>query len=230
MQPTVRVMDRAKREIIRLMVRIWVIGIALGFATCAPIGPTNIAMIQRGLRRGFGTAWWFGTGAVAGDMALFTLVYLGVAPFLLEIVWLKLALWTAGAAYLAYLGVDSIRGELNLESTDEMAAESLPRTFVSGFGVNILNPSALASWLVVGGSALSVAFSGGYAGNAWLLITSVAVGCLLFVAVLAAALKFGRRLVQGWLLRAINVGAGLVILGFAAWFGAEAVRLAIASL
>ena len=211
-----------------LVLRILLIGIVLGFATCAPIGPTNIALMQRGLRCGFGAAWWFGAGAVVADMLLFTLVYLGAAPFLLEIAWLKLALWTAGAGYLAYLGVGSIRSELNLEDTDNTAVESLPRTFASGFGVNILNPSALASWLVVGGSALGATFDPGYAGSAWLLIAAVAVGCLLFVAALATVLKFGRQFIQGRVLRAINVGAGLVILGFAAWFAIEAVRLAIA--
>jgi threonine/homoserine/homoserine lactone efflux protein len=157
-----------------LVLRILLIGIVLGFATCAPIGPTNIALMQRGLRCGFGAAWWFGAGAVAADMLLFILVYLGAAPFLLEIAWLKLALWTAGAGYLAYLGVGSIRSELNLEDTDNTAVESLPRTFASGFGVNILNPSALASWLVVGGSALGATFNHSYAGSAWLLIAAVA--------------------------------------------------------
>lgn len=212
------------------MLRILIIGIILGFATCAPIGPTNLAMVQRGLRLGFGAAWWFGAGAVAGDVLLFTLVYLGLAPFLLEMAWLKLALWVAGACYLAYLGLASIRGELKPGGGGEIAGESPPRTFVAGFGVNLLNPSALASWLVVGGSVLGMAFAGGYGGSAWLLIGAVALGCLLFVAALAATLKFGRRFVGGWLLRAVNVGAGLVILGFAAWFGVAAVRLGVAML
>src|SRR5688500_18253139 len=52
------------------------IGLGIGIAVAAPMGPVNIMVIHRGVRHGFMSAFVAGLGAVAGDT-----LYAGIAAF-----------------------------------------------------------------------------------------------------------------------------------------------------
>jgi threonine/homoserine/homoserine lactone efflux protein len=56
-----------------------------------------------------------------------------------------------------------------------------------------------------------------------LYIVSLATGCLLWCAGLAAALHFGRQVARGRALRVVSVLAGLALIGFGIDFAVKAI-------
>ena len=94
-------------------------GYVLGVLVSLPIGPVTIALMRRALADGFWSAVAFGGGSASADLLYVSLVYFGVAPFLAEVLWLRVGLWALGGLWLAWLGVDAIRGALRPPQTAE---------------------------------------------------------------------------------------------------------------
>ncbi|HEV8121390.1 MAG TPA: LysE family transporter, partial [Candidatus Polarisedimenticolia bacterium] len=86
-------------------------GIALGLSIAAPIGPVNVAMIQRGLQQGFGGAFLLGVGSTAADLIYILLAYAGADP-LAHLSWARLLLFLAGAVVMGWLGFGALQAAL----------------------------------------------------------------------------------------------------------------------
>ena len=124
-------------------------GVLLGLSIAAPIGPVNIAMIQRGLREGFRGAFLLGLGSTLADLIYILLAYAGADP-LSHLVWARVVLFAAGALVMGWLGYGAIRGALGDGGTPgpDRAASAVTRSaFASGFGITIVNPMTIAFWL-----------------------------------------------------------------------------------
>jgi threonine/homoserine/homoserine lactone efflux protein len=201
-------------------------GIVLGLSIAAPLGPVNIAMIQRGLREGFAGAFVLGLGSTVADLIYILLAYAGADP-LSHHVSFRVTLFGAGALVMGWLGYGAVRAGVRASGQDDGGATTAVRrsAFVSGFCITIVNPMTIAFWLGILSASLAARGRGTVAGEL-LYVASLATGCLVWCAGLAVALHFGRQLARGPVLRVVSVMAGLALFGF----GVEFARKALAEI
>jgi threonine/homoserine/homoserine lactone efflux protein len=195
-------------------------GVALGVAIAAPLGPVNVAMIDRGLRQGFRAAFLLGLGSTVADLAYILVAYAGADP-LSRHAWARILLFGAGAVVLLWLGSGAIGAALR-PRLDEPSAAPGRGPFTAGALITLLNPMSIALWLGLLGAELAGRPRAG-AVTEIAYVAALLLGCLLWVLVLSVTLHYGRRLVRRGLLRAISGAAGAALI----WFG---VRFALRAL
>ncbi|WP_426515584.1 LysE family translocator [Diaminobutyricibacter sp. McL0618] len=90
-------------------------------------------------------------GLMLGYLMLTVVVAIGVGPLVAAIPWMLTALTFAGAAYLVYLGIVTLRRPPGLiEGGGEPERGPARGTFVArGFGVSALNPKGLLVFLAI---------------------------------------------------------------------------------
>jgi len=126
-------------------------GIVLGLGAAVPIGPVNVEIARRTLRRGFWAGFALGCGAVSVDVtyAVLTSLSLGRILHRPSVLWPVTILGTAFLLYLAYL---SFRGAWKDWSADPLARPAPPDTprsgYLTGVTMTLLNPMTIGFWFV----------------------------------------------------------------------------------
>lgn len=198
-------------------------GVVLGLSIAAPLGPVNLALIQRGLEEGFRGAFLLGLGSTTADLIYILLAYAGADP-LSRWAPVRVALFGAGAVVMGWLGYGAIRAALRPPAEGDAAPAAARRSaWVSGFTITIVNPMTIAFWLGILAANLA-ARARGSMGIEIAYIGSLAIGCLIWTTSVATALHFGRRVAGGRALRAVSVLAGVALLGFGVEFAWRAAR------
>ncbi|HEY8995263.1 MAG TPA: LysE family transporter [Lacunisphaera sp.] len=180
-------------------------------------GPDFAMVLRQSLRHGRTTALWTSVGIGCGLSTHITYSLLGLGLFLKNSATaLSIAKW-AGAAYLAWIGVQALRAKPR-ESDINLAADNAVPTgraaWTTGFLVNVLNPKAALFFISLFPLAVSAttpkAVQVGY--GVWMAITTVA--WFSFVSVVFAREKVRRAFLRHghWIDRAL----GVVFLAFAA--------------
>jgi threonine/homoserine/homoserine lactone efflux protein len=194
-------------------------GIALGFVVAAPIGPVNIAVIRRGLASGFYQAWMLGLGAALADALYVIVVFLGLAPFLQDSLFFRLGLWSAGGAFLIYLGAMGMRPRDFMRTVARGdASRSEIHPFLTGLGITLLNPMTVVSWLAIGGAFFSTIALAETGAAGILFVAGIFIGSALWSGGIALVLHLARRFVSNRVLRAISIIASLALIGFGLGF------------
>jgi threonine/homoserine/homoserine lactone efflux protein len=197
----------------------------LGFTVAAPIGPVNIAVIRRGLASGFVPAWLTGLGAGVADAIYVVLVFLGLAPFLGQSVVFRLVMWGVGGAFLIYLGASGMRPRAVLSvAAANTPARAEPHPFLTGFGITMLNPMTIVSWVAIGGAFFSMVAVDASIVSALVLAASVFFGSVLWSGSVALMLHFARRLINARVLRVVSMVASLALIVFGLGFFLQAVQ------
>jgi len=201
-------------------------GVLLGLSIAAPIGPVNIAMIQRGLSEGFAGAFLLGLGSTVADLIYILLAYAGADP-LSHLAWARVLLFAAGALVMTWLGYGAIRAALAERAGPAKSGDAVTHSarppFVSGFLITVFNPMTIAFWLGILSASLA-GRSRAPISIEWLYVGALVLGCLLWIIGLSAVLHFGRRLIGGGFMRAVSMTAGLALIGFGAQFALKAIR------
>ena len=197
-------------------------GVVLGFSIAAPIGPVNVAMIQRGLSQGFAGAFLLGLGSTLADLIYILLAYAGADP-LSRFAWARILLFAAGAVVLGWLGWGALRAAFVAPSAAPVEKKEGRSAFVSGVLITIVNPMTIAFWLGILSASLAARERGTWVLEA-LYIAALAAGCVLWCFALSLALHFGRRVARGNGLRVVSFAAGLMLLWFGARFAWNAVK------
>ena len=186
----------------------WLIGIAIAL----PVGPVITELIRRGLAGGFLQGWLVGLGAAVSHAVLVALTLLGVVT-LLDRPLCHIVLGAGGVLVLGSLGLDAFRA-----GAAPPAPQPTPPTghpFVAGFSIGIANPITLLWFLTVGGGLIVAQGGGRTAGLAVAFGASFVIGVLCWDTVVATLAGYGRRWMGGRTLRALNLIAGMIFLGFA---------------
>jgi threonine/homoserine/homoserine lactone efflux protein len=193
-------------------------GIVLGLSISAPIGPTNIEMIRRGLKGGFWVCIVFAAGVEVALVIYLAAIFAGLS-FLTEVEAFNLLLSAFGVIVLFYLGFTSIKDflhqkDLNLDAPD---GEKKDNHFISGIILTIANPAVLLFWSgIIGANVATRVFSL----NTSLLISGgILTGATLWFLGLSALIYGGRRFITPKVFGYISALAGLVLLGFGVSFG-----------
>jgi putative LysE/RhtB family amino acid efflux pump len=200
------------------------IGFGLGFAVAATIGPISLLLIRTTLRGAPASGLAIGAGAAVIDTAYATLGALG-AGRLLTVEALRLAIGLVGAAVLAWIGIRTIwsafRVRLGGEADEEVARPR--RAFITALAATASNPMTILSWGAVFAAA-ATADAASSTSRAVALLAGVGIGSISWFAILTTAVSLARRRVGDRLLRAVDAGAGIGILGFAGLLGVRAAR------
>lgn len=202
----------------------WLSGWSLGVSVAAPIGPVNVATIRLSLASGFLPAFAFGLGAATIDAVYCLAVYFGIAPLLVAAPWLRAVLFLAGAMLLARMAWSALQRRIELAESTALTAREAWRSYVSGAALTAVNPATIVSWLAIGGAALSAT----PAGEGGLLVLGIFVGSACWFGALALGVSLGRVVANERVLKAVSIGSGLVLFGFAAVFAGYGLREGLA--
>jgi threonine/homoserine/homoserine lactone efflux protein len=189
-------------------------GLAFGFLLAATVGPMWVLCLRRTLASGALVGLASGLGIALADgfygaIAAFGLT--AISGFLLEhAFWIGLV----GSAFLLYLGVKTLMSAPQIEEGDEKAV-SLSGALLSTLGLTLTNPPTILAFAAIF-AGLGLVSSADY-GAAALVVGGVFAGSALWWVILAVGAGKLRHRIGARLFRAINVVAGISILGFAAW-------------
>jgi threonine/homoserine/homoserine lactone efflux protein len=195
-------------------------GVVLGFAAALSPGPLMALVLAQAVRFGTREGLKVAVAPLITDLPIVVLAVAlvgaaaGVAEGLLG------AISLAGAAFVAWLGIGSIR----TRGIEAGQPDEAPRSWARGALVNALSPHPYLFWIVVGAPILLNAADGGPAAVAAFLIGFYAalVGAKMLLAVVAGA--SGGRL-RGGAYRAVMVVLGGLLLLFAVRLAFEGLRL-----
>jgi L-lysine exporter family protein LysE/ArgO len=197
--------------------------IFLGLSLAAPIGPVNAAQMDKGIKSGFFQAWLLGLGALTADIIYMLTVYLGVVKYL-ETPFMQSFLWLFGFFVLMYTGIETIIGSGKIVM-DNRSEESGFKSFLSGFIMSISNPLTILFWLGIYGSVLAKTASSYGTGELVIYSFGIILGLILWDIVMAAISSSFRKLLTTRLLTVISLLSGLSLIGFALFFGYQALKL-----
>jgi L-lysine exporter family protein LysE/ArgO len=198
--------------------------ILLGLSLAAPIGPINAAQLDKGIRFGFLHAWLVGLGAMFADAAFMLLIYFGSAHFL-QTSFMKSFLWLFGSFVLIYSGIDCFQKASSFNSGGHRGEEAPIKSFSQGFFMTLTNPLSILFWLGIYGSILAKTAE---TYQAWELLThslAIFIGIMLWDIVMAVMASSFHRFAGGPFLTFVSRLAGISLIGFGVYFGAQAFKL-----
>ena len=201
--------------------------ILLGLSLAAPIGPVNLEIIKRGLNSGFQQAFLTGAGAMCADTTYLILIFFGLTSFL-NFAFMKIFLGIAGSIILIYLGMISAKEFFRKADATENKPHRLFKTsFVTGYVLAISSPMTIVWWTGVFGALLAAQTHTQTTISAFFSCLSILLGCFLWVFSLAAALHWGKKIINEKITRFISFFAGLFLILFGIYFLYRAVGLII---
>jgi threonine/homoserine/homoserine lactone efflux protein len=193
-----------------------VLGLAAGFAP----GPLLALILAQSIRFGTREGLKVAAAPLLTDLPIVILATALVAAAAGTAGGVLGAISLAGAAFVAYLGIEAIR------TTGVQAGrpDEAPRSWARGALVNALSPHPYIFWVTVGAPILIRAWADGPLAAAAFLVGFYAclVGAKMLLAVIAG--RSGGRL-RGGAYRAVMVVLGAVLLLFAVRLAGEGLRL-----
>jgi threonine/homoserine/homoserine lactone efflux protein len=174
-------------------------------------GPDTLVVVRNLVRGGRGTAVRTVLGVLTGGLCWVVAAALGLSAVLRASHDAYLALRIAGAIYLIWLGVNSLRAR---GSRDRPARRGLlGQGFSAGLATDLLNPKVGVFFVTFLPGFVPAGYSIGWLslalGGIFLLLTA-----LYFAALIAAAAQVSGWLATGSIRRRLDRATGLVLVGF----------------
>ncbi|PDV98290.1 LysE/ArgO family amino acid transporter [Candidatus Viridilinea mediisalina] len=193
-------------------VMLFVRGALIGLAIAAPVGPIGVLCIRRTLAEGRLAGFVSGLGAASADLLYGTIAVLGLTALADMLV--GVSFWTRllGGLFLCYLGLRILR-EQPAERPAEAHGRGLVAAYLSTLGLTLTNPATIIAFTAIFAGLGAGSLYRGY-GEGMLLVLGVAAGSALWWLTLTSATGILRTRMTLRMLRWVNLGAGLVILGF----------------
>jgi threonine/homoserine/homoserine lactone efflux protein len=186
-------------------------GIILGLSITAPIGPTNIEIIRRGVKEGPKGAISFWLGVMVALFIYLLLVVFGLS-LLLHSHTFNILLTSFGVIVLAYLSYNSLREFFSGREIKMEEPSSRGKNFIPGIVLTIANPAVLLLWTGIMGANLATNRT--TASQGLLLSLGVMIGVAIFFISLTILIYYGRRFLQKKILQYVSLVAGIVLLIF----------------
>ncbi|MCG6558920.1 LysE family translocator [Ruegeria sp. 1NDH52C] len=119
-------------------------------------GPATLTIAGTGMAEGRGAALAVALGIVAGSASWGLAAALGMSALMLTHVWIVETVRYAGALYLLWLAVKSLRAGLAPQGIKPFrtATGTARRLFLRGYLIHLTNPKAILSWGAVFAIAL----------------------------------------------------------------------------
>lgn len=182
-------------------------GIIMGLAYVAPIGMQNMFVINGALAHSRRQALIVGLTVTLFDVALAFSCFYGIGAMMDYYRWLRELVLFFGSLIVTYIGISLLLAKAE-KKTEEAAALSFPKMVVSAFVVTWFNPQAL-----IDGTMMLGAFRVSLPVNEALhFIIGVASASLIWFTGLALGVSYSGNLIQGRVLRYINLACGGIII------------------
>jgi len=198
-------------------------GVVFGFIVSVPVGPVNLTVINRALRRGFVSAFLTGLGAVTAETIYAALLLAGHSSILdLPIVrdWLR---WIS-VVLIVIIGIRSLlfKEEKHIEHDATVAAKvenrwHHPRSFILGFLLTISNLLLVVLWATIASLLFAHEWVTPERASRWACTVGVFAGGTVWFLLLAFFVSRAHRRVKPAVLTALVRGCGVAFLVFAAW-------------
>lgn len=190
---------------------LFVRGALIGLAIAAPVGPIGVLCIRRTLSEGRVAGFVSGLGAATADTIYGVIAVLGLTALAELLVGVSFWGRLLGGLFLCYLGLRTLR-ERPAEGPAEAGGHGLVGAYLSTLLLTIANPATIISFAAIF-AGLGAGLAGSY-GAGVLLVAGVFAGSALWWLLLSGAAGLLRGRLTPSALRWVNVGSGLVILGF----------------
>ena len=193
-------------------------GLLLGLSITAPVGPTNIEVIRRGLKESWKSSASFCLGVIVALIIYLLLVIFGLS-FLTQSKLFNLILLFFGVLVLFYLSYNAVRDFFKKKELDLSGETDNRKNFVSGIILTISNPAVLLLWTGIMGANL--ASSSASLSKGLLLSFGILIGVVIFFTFLISLIHGGRRFINQKNFKYVSLVAGLVLLYFAIKFSTQ---------
>ena len=196
-------------------------GIPVGFAFSFALGPVFFSLIKASLENGFRAAIFIAAGVVLADVVLLGIAYGGVEALLPS--GMNVAFWTQlfGGLLLLGIGISTIMKKVeNTEGVPIEPTNMVIKNIIRGFFLNILNPANFFEWVGAAGLLKTKYHFQTFENISFFTAALLAVFFTeLAVAFFASRL---RKVMNGKVIRIINIVTGSIFLGFGIWLLWEA--------
>ena len=192
------------------------IGVAIGLAVTAPLGPVNILVIRSAIRRGFGVAFLAGLGAVVADVLYASAAAYGVSWVSHLAADYARPLMIAGGVLLVIMGVWLARKriEIAVVEADEPQTSKVIGRMLAAFGLTISNPGEFFAFIAIFGAMSGLLNLHEDAARPPTVITGVAIGGVLWWLLLSFLVSRFRNRISDAALGRINRWTGVLIAAF----------------
>lgn len=198
--------------------------IGLGLSLAIPVGTITIEMVKQGVRRGFWHSLFVAFGSLSADIVFMTLIYAGIAQFLMDPV-SKMIIWIMGLFSLLYLGWDSIKEGIRPVAIASGQERGLWQCYLSGFTLAALNPLTIVFWFGIYGSVLASIIDKVRFSETLLYSSAVFMGVLLWDLFVSCSVHFTRQFLNPFAIQILSIIAGLMLIGFGVYFGLQIIQL-----
>jgi threonine/homoserine/homoserine lactone efflux protein len=199
------------------------IGVGMGFAMAAPVGPVNIMCLQRAVQNGFWAGVTAGAGAVTGDAVFASAAAFGITAISRFIEGHVATLQVLGGLFLVmfgiYTGMKASRERPPSQSTprNNNSALGMLGTSLTAFALTVTNPATMVGFLGMFSGLGRIGEGPNDYAAAGTLVGSVAAGSLIWWMIISALVSIWRdRITSRWLTGINRVsGFALAICGLA---------------
>ena len=191
-------------------------GILLGLSITAPVGPTNIEIIRRGLKEGWKSAFIFCIGVMVALIIYLVLVVFGLS-FLTESEIFNIILLIFGVIVLFYLAYNAFKDFFKNKELEFSGEINSRKHFIPGIVLTLSNPAVLLLWTGIMGADL--ASRKGSFQEGLVLSLGILLGVLIFFVCLTALIYGGARFINRKNFKYVSLVAGVMLLYFGLNFG-----------
>ncbi len=192
------------------------IGLVIGLAIAAPVGPIGLLVIERSLRHGFAAGLATGLGAAVADALYGAVGALGVTALVSLLQAARVPMVLGGSAFLLWLAWRTLRAPV--VSPDAVRPEprgSLWAAFGSTVLLTLANPATVLSFVAIFGTlAGAMPVGAGVAKAVW-MVAGVFCGSALWWLLLAGGVARLRHRLGAGARRRVAWASALLLAGFA---------------
>lgn len=197
-------------------IKAFLYGIPIGFLFSFALGPVFFTIIKTSLERGFRSTIPITIGVILADLVLLGLAYSGVEAFIPQGVDISFWVELIGGLFLIILGVITVFNRSKVAKAKEINLTALFfQNLFKGFLLNILNPTNFMEWVGTVG-VLKTKYHFEMYEN-----VSFFTGALLCATITSLAISYFaarlRNILTAKVMRYINIGSGILFLGFGIW-------------
>jgi len=198
------------------MMSLFAYAFALGLLFNATPGAIFAETLRQGLRGGFAPALAVQIGSLVGDSTWVVLGLAGAAA-LLSLPHVELPLALAGAALLAWLGLQALRDAFRPMPPIASVATTFQghgKALYLGAALSLSNPLNITYWAALGGTITALIGARPTAADYGIFIAGFLASSLLWCFIAAGLVALLRRHLNAWLWRSLNLitGTGLLYL------------------
>jgi threonine/homoserine/homoserine lactone efflux protein len=198
-------------------------GLLLGFAIAVPVGPIGVLCIRKSIQFGRLSGFFTGLGAAAADTFYGALAIFGLSLISNFLVSFQQIFQLIGGLILAYMGIKIYRSK-QPEGKQKVTHITLLKDFLTTFILTLTNPMTILTFVMIF-AGFGITSNNRIQGSFFIL--GVFLGSALWWLILSEGIAFFRKKFTPRSIIWINRGAGLMLLGFSAWFLINALILVL---